>query len=117
MFDEEGAKNVPQLMEKAAKNKVNIHLPVDFVTADKFDEKAATGTGSVQQGIPSGWMGLVIFKLALQLSLVTLMAKFHAGCRCSDYYEVQDTYSSCKDNIMEWVRIIKNEISFERIQR
>ena len=45
-------------MEKAAKNKVTIHLPVDFVTGDKFDEKAAVGQGSVQSGIPAGWMGL-----------------------------------------------------------
>ena len=31
------------LMEKAEKNKVQIHLPVDFVTGDKFAEDAAVG--------------------------------------------------------------------------
>ena len=36
LFDEEGAAIVPQLMEKAKANNVKIHLPVDFVTADKF---------------------------------------------------------------------------------
>ena len=48
---------MPKLMEKAEKNKVRVHLPVDFVTGDKFDEKAAVGQASVQAGIPAGWMG------------------------------------------------------------
>uniref|UniRef100_H3CQC0 Phosphoglycerate kinase n=1 Tax=Tetraodon nigroviridis TaxID=99883 RepID=H3CQC0_TETNG len=43
---------------KAEKNGVKITLPVDFVTADKFDEQAATGTATVAAGIPAGWMGL-----------------------------------------------------------
>ena len=36
LFDEEGAAIVPQLIEKAKANNVQIHLPVDFVTANKF---------------------------------------------------------------------------------
>ena len=36
LYDEEGAAIVPQLMEKAKANNVKIHLPIDFVTADKF---------------------------------------------------------------------------------
>ena len=36
LFDEEGAAIVPQLMEKAKANNVKIHLPVDFVIANKF---------------------------------------------------------------------------------
>ena len=36
LYDEEGAAIVPQLMEKAKANNVKIHLPVDWVTADKF---------------------------------------------------------------------------------
>lgn len=47
-------------MEKAEKNGVKVHLPVDFVTADKFDEKAAVGAADVESGIPDGWMGLDI---------------------------------------------------------
>lgn len=58
LFDEEGVKIVKKLMEKAQKNGVQIHLPVDFVTADKFDEKAAVGAADVETGIPEGWMGL-----------------------------------------------------------
>uniref|UniRef100_A0A8C7ZU87 Phosphoglycerate kinase n=1 Tax=Oryzias sinensis TaxID=183150 RepID=A0A8C7ZU87_9TELE len=58
LFDEEGAAIVKDLMAKAEKNGVKITLPVDFITADKFDEKAATGTATVAAGIPAGWMGL-----------------------------------------------------------
>ncbi|KAI5620204.1 phosphoglycerate kinase 1, partial [Silurus asotus] len=58
LFDEEGSKIVKDLMAKAEKNGVKITLPVDFITAEKFDEKATTGTASVADGIPAGWMGL-----------------------------------------------------------
>lgn len=58
LFDEEGSKIVNDLMEKAKKNNVQIHLPVDFVTADKFAEDAAVGAADVETGIPDGWMGL-----------------------------------------------------------
>ena len=43
-------------MAKAEKNKVKINLPVDFLTAEKFDEHATTGTALVADGIPAGWM-------------------------------------------------------------
>uniref|UniRef100_A0A3P8WGI1 Phosphoglycerate kinase n=1 Tax=Cynoglossus semilaevis TaxID=244447 RepID=A0A3P8WGI1_CYNSE len=52
LYDEEGAGIVKDLMAKAEKNGVKITLPVDFVTADKFDEKAATGTATVAAGSP-----------------------------------------------------------------
>ncbi|CAK7314707.1 Phosphoglycerate kinase 1 [Vulpes lagopus] len=58
LFDEEGAKIVKDLMSKAEKNGVKITLPVDFVTAEKFDEHANTGQATVASGIPAGWMGL-----------------------------------------------------------
>ncbi|KAH0630896.1 hypothetical protein JD844_004227 [Phrynosoma platyrhinos] len=58
LYDEEGAKIVKDLMAKAAKNNVRINLPVDFITADKFDENANTGKATVASGIPAGWMGL-----------------------------------------------------------
>ena len=44
------------LMEKAQKNNVQIHLPVDFVTGDKFAEDAAVGTATKESGIPDGCM-------------------------------------------------------------
>ncbi|KAG8511951.1 Phosphoglycerate kinase 2 [Galemys pyrenaicus] len=58
LFDEEGAKIVNDIMAKANKNGVNITFPVDFVTADKFEENANAGKATVSSGIPLGWMGL-----------------------------------------------------------
>jgi len=58
LYDENGAKIVPKLIEKAKANKVKIHLPVDFVTADKFAADAQVGSATVEEGIPAGWMGL-----------------------------------------------------------
>ncbi|CAG9861832.1 unnamed protein product [Phyllotreta striolata] len=60
LYDQEGARIVGKLMEKARKNNVQIHLPVDFVIADKFDENANTRSVTADEGIPEGWMGLDI---------------------------------------------------------
>jgi phosphoglycerate kinase len=58
LFDAEGAKIVSELLDKAAAKGVKIHLPVDFVCADKFDANASTQPATDKQGIPAGWMGL-----------------------------------------------------------
>ncbi|VTJ69700.1 Hypothetical predicted protein [Marmota monax] len=58
LFEEQGAKIVKEIMAKAEKNGVKITFPVDFITADKFDEHANTGSATVESGIPDGWMGL-----------------------------------------------------------
>ncbi|XP_034377754.1 phosphoglycerate kinase 2 [Arvicanthis niloticus] len=58
LFDEEGAKIVKEIMDKAEKNGVKITFPVDFVTGDKFDENCKVGQATIESGIPSGWMGL-----------------------------------------------------------
>merc|ERR1712086_841889 len=58
LYDEEGAKIVPRLVEKAKAKNVKLHFPVDFVTADKFAEDAAVGAATMEEGIPEGWMGL-----------------------------------------------------------
>ncbi|XP_041462352.1 probable phosphoglycerate kinase [Lytechinus variegatus] len=58
LFDEEGSKIINRLMEKAQKNGVQIHLPVDFITGNKFAEDAEVGNASISSGIPDGWMGL-----------------------------------------------------------
>ena len=59
LFDPDGAKIVPKLMEKAKAKGVKMHLPVDFVTADKFAADAKVGEASIEGGgIPDGWMGL-----------------------------------------------------------
>lgn len=58
LFDEEGAKLVPELMAKAEKAGKKIILPVDYIAADKFAADAATKAVSDAEGIPAGWMGL-----------------------------------------------------------
>jgi len=58
LYDPEGAKIVPELIEKAKAKGVQIHLPVDFVCADKFAPDAQIREANDQEGIPEGWMGL-----------------------------------------------------------
>ncbi|MDR3002132.1 MAG: phosphoglycerate kinase [Fibromonadaceae bacterium] len=58
LFDAEGAKIVPELIEKAKKNGKEIILPVDYVVADKFAADAAVQAADDSTGIPEGWMGL-----------------------------------------------------------
>ncbi|KAJ3726314.1 phosphoglycerate kinase [Lentinula raphanica] len=58
LFDAPGSEKVKGLIEKAQKNNVKIVFPVDFITADKFDKDATTGTATETEGIPDGWMGL-----------------------------------------------------------
>ena len=58
LYDEEGAKIVPDLIKKAADKGVQIHLPVDFIAADKFAADAATKPADLATGIPDGWQGL-----------------------------------------------------------
>ena len=59
LYDEHGATIVPKLMEKAAKNNVKIHLPVDFVTGDKFAPDAAVGAATVEGGTYS-FLGTIL---------------------------------------------------------
>ena len=58
LFDEEGAKTVPDIMKKAQEKGVKIHLPVDYICADKFAEDAKTCTRTLNEGIDDGWLGL-----------------------------------------------------------
>jgi phosphoglycerate kinase len=58
IFDQEGSKIVGDLLEKAKKNNVKIHLPVDYVTANKFDKNAEVSLADDKSGIPADWMGL-----------------------------------------------------------
>lgn len=60
LYDEEGAKTVNDLVEKAKKNNVKIILPVDFVIGDKFDPNCQIKTCTAKDGIPDNWMGLDI---------------------------------------------------------
>lgn len=58
LFDEAGSKTVKDLVEKAKKNNVKLVLPVDYITADKFDKNAEVGYATDEEGIPDSWMGL-----------------------------------------------------------
>jgi len=58
LFDPEGAKIVAELAAKAKAKGVQLHLPVDFIAADKFDPAANTQLVTARQGIPAGWEGL-----------------------------------------------------------
>ena len=67
LFDEAGAKIVGDLVEKAKKHNVEIILPVDYVTANKFSKDADTGYATDADGIPDGWQGLDCGKKSIEL--------------------------------------------------
>uniref|UniRef100_A0A0N5B0D2 Phosphoglycerate kinase n=1 Tax=Syphacia muris TaxID=451379 RepID=A0A0N5B0D2_9BILA len=76
LFDAEGAKIVNDLMKKAEEKNVKIHLPVDFITADKYAEDAKVGHADLKTGIAEGQMGLDIgAETAKQFSEVISRAK------------------------------------------
>ncbi len=58
IFDPEGAKIVPELLKKAADKGKKLHLPTDWITADKFAADAKTGSATLKTGIAAGWQGL-----------------------------------------------------------
>lgn len=60
LFDQEGAKIVPELMQKAKAKGVEIHLPFDFKVGEKFDKDTPVTIVTDKQGIPAGKMGLDI---------------------------------------------------------
>jgi len=63
LFDEEGAKTVKEVVEKAQKKGVKLHFPVDYVTADKFpkgDAEVKVGAATDETGIADDQMGLDI---------------------------------------------------------
>ena len=72
LFDEAGSKTVGELMEKAKKNNVNVVLPIDYVTADKFDKDAKIGYATDSDGIPDGWMGLDCGEKSIELYKKTI---------------------------------------------
>lgn len=60
LYDADGAKIVPKIMEKAKAKGVTMHLPVDFAIGDKFAADAAKKICTEKEGVPAGWMGLDI---------------------------------------------------------
>merc|ERR1719171_1068001 len=58
LYDEEGAKIVGDIMEKAKAKGVEIILPIDFVCSSKFGEDGEVKNADLASGIPEGFMGL-----------------------------------------------------------
>merc|ERR1719301_480175 len=58
LYDEEGAKIVPEIMAKAKAKGVEIILPTDFVISSKFGEDGEIKSADMTSGIPDGFMGL-----------------------------------------------------------
>jgi phosphoglycerate kinase len=73
LFDEEGAKIVPELIEKAKKNGKEIILPVDYVIADKFAADASVKAADDSTGIPDGWMGLDVGPKSTELFVKAIL--------------------------------------------
>merc|ERR1711937_719728 len=58
LYDEEGAKIVPEITAKAKSLGVEIILPVDFTISNKFGEDGEIKSATKADGIPEGFMGL-----------------------------------------------------------
>merc|ERR1711924_317564 len=58
LFDEEGAKIVPEIMKKASDKNVKVILPVDFVISSKFGEDGEIKQAVKADGIPDGFLAL-----------------------------------------------------------
>merc|ERR1712110_298550 len=58
LFDEEGAKIVPEIMAAAAEKGVKLIIPTDFVISSKFGEDGEIKQATKAEGIPDGFMAL-----------------------------------------------------------
>jgi phosphoglycerate kinase len=69
LHDEDGAKIVPEISEKAKKLGVEIILPVDFTTSSKFGEDGEIKEAvTMDSGIPAGFMGLDCGPASIELN-------------------------------------------------
>lgn len=73
LCEEDRIETARQLLTAAKEKGVSILLPVDSVTADKFDNAASIGAANSNE-IPDGWMGLDIGPKAIELFVQTIMA-------------------------------------------
>merc|ERR1712203_1253827 len=58
LYDDEGAKVVPEIMAKAKEKGVEIFLPVDFTISSEFGEAGEVKEATKEEGIPDGFLGL-----------------------------------------------------------
>ena len=64
-LDKDGLDTAKNALDKAAKKKIPILLPIDHIIGDKFDASANVKT--VGEDIPDGWMGLDIGPKTIKL--------------------------------------------------
>merc|ERR1719266_2813445 len=74
LYDEEGAKIVPEIMAKAKAKGVEIVLPVDFVISSKFGDDGEIKTSTKAEGVPDGFMGLDCGPESIKKNAETIMA-------------------------------------------
>merc|ERR1719201_2625881 len=74
LYDEEGAKIVPEIMEKAKAKGVEITLPVDFKCSSKFGEDGEQADASEEKGVPEGMMGLDCGPKSIELNNAVIMS-------------------------------------------
>jgi len=67
LFDEEGAKIVTSILEKAKQKGVKLYFPVDYAIADKFSKDANTSTTTDETGIPDDWQGLDVGPKSIEI--------------------------------------------------
>jgi len=68
LYDEEGAKLVPDIKKKAAEKGVELILPVDFVCSSKFGDDGEIKNGDLSTGVPEGFLGLDIGPKSIELN-------------------------------------------------
>jgi phosphoglycerate kinase len=68
LYDEEGAKLVPEIIKKAKEKNVELILPTDFVCSSKFGEDGEISMGDMKSGVPEGFLGLDIGPESIKLN-------------------------------------------------
>jgi phosphoglycerate kinase len=74
LYDEEGAKLVPEIMTKAKEKGVEIILPVDFTISTVFGEDGEIKVATKAEGVPDGFMGLDCGPETNKLNVAAVMA-------------------------------------------
>jgi len=68
LYDEEGAKLVPEIKKKAKEKGVELILPVDFICSSKFGDDGEIKEGDMSTGVPEGFLGLDIGPKSIELN-------------------------------------------------
>jgi phosphoglycerate kinase len=68
LYDEEGAKLVPDILKKAKEKGVELILPVDFVCSSKFGDDGEISMGDMSTGVPVGFLGLDIGPKSIEMN-------------------------------------------------